>query len=88
MVSDSNLAAVKDTGPMLIDDKPGALSNSMTDAQPKPAAVNDANTSPYIRDPDVQLMLRTQDGDDSAFTELVNNYQDRLIGLFLSLIHI
>ena len=38
--------------------------------------------SPYLRDPDVQLMMRVREGDDSAFTELVNSYQDRLIGVF------
>ena len=38
--------------------------------------------SPYLRDPDVQLMMRVRDGDDSAFTELVDAYQDRLIGIF------
>ena len=36
----------------------------------------------YVRDPDVQLMLRVKDGDESAFTELVTGYQDRLIGIF------
>ena len=36
----------------------------------------------YVRDPDVQLMLRVKEGDESAFTELVTGYQDRLIGIF------
>ncbi|HUG89396.1 MAG TPA: sigma-70 family RNA polymerase sigma factor [Planctomycetaceae bacterium] len=36
----------------------------------------------YVHDPDVQLMLRVQQGDDSAFTQLVLSYQDRLIGIF------
>lgn len=38
--------------------------------------------SSYLRDPDVQLMMRVRDGDDAAFTEIVNSYQDRLIGIF------
>ena len=37
--------------------------------------------SPYLRDPDVQLMLRVLDGDDDAFGELVVNYQDRVISI-------
>ena len=36
----------------------------------------------YTHDPDVQLMLRCRDGDEGAFTELVNAYQNRLIGVF------
>lgn len=48
---------------------------------------NDVSTtatppSPYLRDPDVQLMLRVKDGDDSAFAQLVEKYQDRLVGIF------
>ena len=51
-------------------------------------AVLDTQTQlAYLRDPDVQLMLRTQDGDDSAFTELVNAYQDKLIGTFYHMMH-
>ena len=45
-------------------------------------SVIDTSQIPYLRDPDVQLMLRTQAGDDAAFTELVNSYQDKLIGIF------
>lgn len=36
----------------------------------------------YLRDPDVQLMLRAKDGDEAAFTQIVMNYQDRLIAVF------
>ena len=36
----------------------------------------------YLRDPDVQRMLRAKEGDEAAFTELVMNYQDRLIAVF------
>lgn len=36
----------------------------------------------YLRDPDVQLMLRVRNGDDAAFAELVDSHQDMLIGFF------
>lgn len=36
----------------------------------------------WLRDPDVQRMLRVKDGDESAFAELVDAWQDRLIGIF------
>ena len=36
----------------------------------------------WLRDPDVQRMLRVQNGDESAFGELVEAYQNRLIGIF------
>ena len=39
----------------------------------------------YTHDPDVQLMLRVKEGDDVAFTELVESYQDRLIGIFTNM---
>ena len=41
--------------------------------------VSTTTESPFLRDPDVQLMLRVQDGDDDAFGELVVNYQDRAL---------
>lgn len=40
----------------------------------------------YLRDPDVQLMLRVRDGDEAAFGRLVAGYQDRLVGLLTHLI--
>ena len=40
----------------------------------------------YRRDPDVQLMLRVKGGDDAAFAQLVENYQDRLVGLLTHLV--
>lgn len=46
------------------------------------SVVSNSGPIPYLQDPDVQLMLRVRDGDDSAFEELVNSYQDRLIGIF------
>jgi RNA polymerase sigma-70 factor, ECF subfamily len=36
----------------------------------------------FLRDPDVQLMLRTKAGDDDAFSQLVAGYQDRLLSIF------
>lgn len=36
----------------------------------------------WLRDPDVQRMLRVQNGDQAAFGELVEAYQNRLIGVF------
>jgi RNA polymerase sigma-70 factor (ECF subfamily) len=42
--------------------------------------------SQYLRDPDVQLMLRVKDGDEAAFAKLVAGYQDRLISIFSNLV--
>ncbi|MEZ6044562.1 MAG: sigma-70 family RNA polymerase sigma factor [Planctomycetaceae bacterium] len=36
----------------------------------------------YLKDPDVRLMLRVRDGDENAFSQLVQNYQDRIVGIF------
>lgn len=38
-----------------------------------------------VRDPDVRLMLRVRDGDDTAFAELVERYQHRLLGILAHL---
>ena len=43
-------------------------------------------SSPYLRDPDVQLMMRARDGDDEAFSELVTRYQDRLVSLLTNMV--
>lgn len=43
--------------------------------------------SGYLSDPDVQLMLRAKEGDDSAFTDLVRIYQDRLTNIFFHLVN-
>lgn len=40
----------------------------------------------YLADPDVQLMLRVASDDHQAFEQLVERYQDRLIGFFYHLI--
>lgn len=43
--------------------------------------------NPYLRDPDVLLMLRAKDGDEHAFGELVNNYQHRIVNIFSNLLN-
>lgn len=43
---------------------------------------NGTDENPVLRDPDVRLMLLAKDGDQAAFTRLVANYQDRLVGVF------
>ncbi|ADG68648.1 RNA polymerase sigma factor, sigma-70 family [Planctopirus limnophila DSM 3776] len=51
------------------------------------AALMSAGTdSGYLRDPDVQLMLRAKQGDDAAFSQLVAAYQDRLVGILHHLV--
>ncbi|MCH2201118.1 MAG: sigma-70 family RNA polymerase sigma factor [Fuerstiella sp.] len=40
----------------------------------------------YLADPDVQLMLRVATNDHKAFEQLVERYQDRLIGFFYHLL--
>jgi RNA polymerase sigma-70 factor (ECF subfamily) len=42
---------------------------------------NGSDENPVLRDPDVRLMLRAKQGDQTAFTQLVTNYQDRLVGV-------
>lgn len=49
-------------------------------------ATTETSQIPYLRDPDVQLMLRVQQGDDDAFAQLVAAYQDRLVGIFTHLV--
>lgn len=44
-----------------------------------------SSMSTYLHDPDVQLMLRLKEGDDSAFSLIVDRYQNRLIGLFTNM---
>lgn len=39
----------------------------------------------YLHDPDVQLMLRVKDGDEGAFAQIVQQYQNRLIGVFTNM---
>jgi RNA polymerase sigma-70 factor, ECF subfamily len=42
--------------------------------------------SGYLHDPEVQLMLRAKEGDDEAFSKLVETYQDRLIHIFYHMV--
>jgi RNA polymerase sigma-70 factor (ECF subfamily) len=42
---------------------------------------NGTDDNPVLRDPDVRLMLRAKQGDQTAFTQLVTSYQDRLVGV-------
>ena len=41
--------------------------------------------SPYLRDPDVQTMLRVKEGDEGAFAEIVAGYQHRLTAILMHL---
>ena len=43
-------------------------------------------SNPYLKDSDVQLMLRVREGDEAAYAQLVATYQDRLIGLLTNLV--
>lgn len=43
------------------------------------------SSSAFLRDPDVQLMLRVKDGDDAAFAQIVQRYQNRLVGIFTNM---
>lgn len=49
--------------------------------------LSDAQQTTYTHDPDVQLMLRVKGGDSDAFSQLMANYADRLIGIFTHLLH-
>jgi RNA polymerase sigma-70 factor (ECF subfamily) len=55
-------------------------------ADPPHSTAGTPDGGSYIRDPDVQLMLRGGDGDESAFARLVAAYQDRLVGLLTHLV--
>ena len=50
------------------------------------AVISEPQQNAWLRDPDVQRMLRVRAGDDAAFGELVELYQDRLIGIFSHLL--
>ncbi len=53
----------------------------MVESEPAPTPQGALAGGSYLRDPDVQLMLRVREGDDAAFARLVAGYQDRLVGL-------
>lgn len=48
--------------------------------------LNGSDPNPVLRDPDVRLMLRAKNGDETAFTQLVTTYQDRLVGVLTHLL--
>jgi len=52
----------------------------------KPYVVSQSLPNQYLADPDVQLMLRVSAEDHDAFEQLVERYQDRLIGFFYHLV--
>ncbi|MCY2963398.1 MAG: sigma-70 family RNA polymerase sigma factor [Planctomycetota bacterium] len=45
-----------------------------------------AEPTAAARDPDAKLMLRAKQGEEAAFTQLVNSYQDRLVGVLTHLV--
>ena len=49
-------------------------------------SITQTEKNPYLSDPDVQLMLRVKEGSEEAFTELVERYQDRIIGIFSNIL--
>jgi len=51
------------------------------------SATHQIDQTAWLRDPDVQRMLRVRDGDETAFAELVDVYQNRLIGIFTHVLH-
>jgi RNA polymerase sigma-70 factor (ECF subfamily) len=42
--------------------------------------------SPYLKDPEVQLMLRVKGGDDDAFSQLVEKYQNRIVAILSNML--
>lgn len=51
------------------------------------SATHQIDQNAWLRDPDVQRMLRVRDDDEAAFGELVEAYQNRLIGIFAHVLH-
>ncbi|HTI49953.1 MAG TPA: sigma-70 family RNA polymerase sigma factor, partial [Planctomycetaceae bacterium] len=54
--------------------------------RPNNVKENGTDQNPVLRDPDVRLMLRAKEGDQTAFTQLVSTYQDRLVGVLTHLL--
>ncbi|MEZ6065113.1 MAG: sigma-70 family RNA polymerase sigma factor [Planctomycetaceae bacterium] len=48
--------------------------------------VSAASSSPYLKDPEVQLMLRVKGGDNQAFSQLVDRYQHRIVAILTNLL--
>lgn len=51
------------------------------------SATHQIDQNAWLRDPDVQRMLRVRNDDEAAFGELVEAYQNRLIGIFTHVLH-
>ena len=49
-------------------------------------AIGHTSAQMALRDPDIRLMLRVREDDTAAFTELVGNYQRRLVGIMHHLV--
>jgi len=49
-------------------------------------AIGHTSAQMALRDPDIRLMLRVREDDTAAFTELVGNYQHRLVGIMHHLV--
>ncbi len=49
--------------------------------------VSQSLSNRYLADPDVQLMLKVSEDDQTAFEQLVVRYQDRLVGFFFHIVH-
>ena len=60
--------------------------SDVTPTESPDVVTSDPALSQYLHDPDVQLMLRAKRGDDAAFSQLVENYQDRLVGVLYHLL--
>lgn len=63
-----------------------AGSGGATPSDDRHVVKSEPETSHYLHDPDVQLMLRAKRGDDAAFSQLVQNYQDRLVAVLYHLL--
>jgi RNA polymerase sigma-70 factor (ECF subfamily) len=50
------------------------------------AAIGESSGQMALRDPDIRLMLRVRDDDPSAFAELVEQYQQRLVTIMHHLV--
>lgn len=78
------------SGPLPKSEKPFCLAwvecPDVTPTESPDVVKSDPALSQYLHDPDVQLMLRAKRGDDAAFSQLVEAYQDRLVGVLYHLL--
>src|SRR6476620_5829938 len=49
-------------------------------------SIGQTSSQMALRDPDIRLMLRVRADDAAAFAELVQNYQQRLVGIMHHLV--